>query len=168
MSGWRIEPLTAEHTYGLAECHICCWREAYDDLVPRHVLDAFDVDRRAAQWERMRVKYPHGTHIALSGDTVIGFASVGAPKDTPAASELELTALYVRASWYGTGVADDLIGIALPDDLRCSLWVFDENPRAQAFYRRHGFVFDGARKIEDFTPALMVRMVRAPGRDDLR
>ncbi|MET7767662.1 GNAT family N-acetyltransferase [Nocardia sp. NPDC005366] len=168
MSRWRIESLTAEHTHGLAECHIACWREAYDGLVPRHLLDAFDVDRRAAQWERTRVKYPRSTHIALSDGIVIGFASAGSPKDEPPAADLELNALYIRAPWYGTGVADDLIDVALTPGVSCSLWVFAENPRAQAFYRKHGFALDGAHKIEDFTPALMVRMVRAAREGDQR
>ena len=29
------------------------------------------------------------------------------------------------------------------------LWVADPNPRAQAFYRKHGFVPDGTAQVED-------------------
>jgi hypothetical protein len=29
------------------------------------------------------------------------------------------------------------------------LWVADPNPRAHAFYRKHGFVADGTAQIED-------------------
>ncbi|MEV0293027.1 GNAT family N-acetyltransferase [Nocardia sp. NPDC050710] len=158
---WRIERLAAEYTRGLAECHIACWREAYRGLVPDHVLDAFDIERRADQWERNRVRYPDSTHVAIADGTVIGFASAGAPHDESPVAAVELNALYVRSPWYGSGVADDLIRAALSSEESVSLWVFDENPRAKAFYRKHGFELDGARKIEEFTPALMVRMVRA-------
>jgi len=157
---WRIAPLAAEHVHSLAECHITCWREAYRGLVPDHVLDAFDVDRRAEQWERIRVRYPGSTHVALVDDDVIGFASAGASRDESPVTPTELNALYVRAAWYGTGVAHDLIRAALLPDTPCSLWVFEKNPRAQAFYRKHGFELDGTTRVEAFTPSIEVRMVR--------
>ncbi|MBH0775440.1 GNAT family N-acetyltransferase [Nocardia bovistercoris] len=156
----RILPLAAEHVPGLARCHIACWREAYDSLVPRHVLDAFDVDRRAEQWERIRTRHPHGTHVAVIDDTVVGFASAGDPHDAPPVAERELHALYVRAPWYGTGLADALIDAAIGPATSCSLWVFAENPRARAFYRRHRFRPDGAARTEDFSRVPMVRLVR--------
>ena len=33
-------------------------------------------------------------------------------------------------------------------DGTASLWVADPNPRAQAFYRKHRFDFDGAGRVE--------------------
>lgn len=156
---WRIEPLTAAHTRSLAECHIACWREAYRELVPQHVLDAFDVERRAEQWERIRVRYPDSTVVALIGDTVIGFASGGPSQDDPPVTAREVNAMYVRAAWYGTGVAHELMRAVLRPDTDTSLWVFEDNPRAQAFYRKYGFELDGSRRVEAFTPAWEVRMV---------
>jgi len=38
------------------------------------------------------------------------------------------------------------------------MWVADPNPRAQAFYRKHGFVADGAAQVEDGVRE--IRMVR--------
>jgi hypothetical protein len=40
-----------------------------------------------------------------------------------------------------------------------TLWVADPNPRAQAFYRKNGFVADGTVKTED--DVREVRMVRS-------
>ncbi|WP_067692696.1 GNAT family N-acetyltransferase [Nocardia jejuensis] len=160
MSDWQVVPLGAEHTHGLAECHIACWREAYQDLVPAHVLDAFDVERRAAAWERTRIEHPERTVVAVSDGTVIGFASCGPALHESAVAPRELGALYVRAHWYGRGVARDLMETVLPGDTDISLWVFEENPRARAFYTKYGFVLDGGRRVEAFTPAIEVRMVR--------
>ncbi|WP_435593299.1 N-acetyltransferase family protein [Nocardia sp. bgisy118] len=157
---WRITPLAAEHVHSLAECHIACWREAYRGLVPAHVLDAFDVDRRAEAWDRVRTAHPDSTHVAVVGDSVIGFASSGLSRDRAPVAPIELNALYVRAGWYGTGLADQLLAAAVDPDRPCSLWVFEDNPRAQAFYRKHGFALEGARKVEDFTVAMQVRMIR--------
>lgn len=156
---WHIEPLAAAHTHSLAECHIACWREAYRELVPQHVLDAFDVERRAEQWERIRVRYPDSTVVARTGDTVIGFASGGPSRDDPPVAAREVNAMYVRAAWYGTGVAHELMRAVLRPDTATSLWVFEDNPRAQAFYRKFGFELDGSRRVEAFTPAWEVRMV---------
>ncbi|MEV6768035.1 GNAT family N-acetyltransferase [Nocardia sp. NPDC051030] len=160
MSEWSVVPLGAEHTRSLAECHIECWREAYRDLVPAHVLEAFDVDRRAEQWERNRVRYPGRTVVAVSEGVVIGFASGGTPLDESPVAAYELNALYVRSAWYGTGVAHDLMKTVLPENADTSLWVFEENPRARAFYTKYGFELDGERRVEAFTPAIEVRMVR--------
>ncbi|MFC9998144.1 GNAT family N-acetyltransferase [Nocardia sp. NPDC127526] len=157
---WRILPLTAEYTRSLAECHIACWREAYRGLVPDHVLDAFDIDRLAEQTERLRVAHPRLNTIAVVEDEVIGFAREGAAMDDSVVTPRQLFALYVRAAWYGTGVAHDLMRAVLAEDADTSLWVFEENPRAQAFYKKYGFELDGERRVEAFTPALEVRMVR--------
>ena len=39
-----------------------------------------------------------------------------------------------------------------------ALWVADPNPRAQAFYRKHGFVADGTVMVDDGVRE--IRMVR--------
>jgi predicted GNAT family N-acyltransferase len=39
-----------------------------------------------------------------------------------------------------------------------ALWVADPNPRAQAFYRNHGFVADGTAQVEGGMRE--IRMVR--------
>jgi len=147
------------------------------------VLDAFDIDHRARQWERIRAQDREPVLIALDGETVIGFAGAGASRDDPPVAPRELRAMYVRAAWYGTGLADDLMRAAIPGISRSarqgvatakrpvpgtalathSLWVFEENPRAQAFYRKYGFELDGTRRAERFSPAVEVRMVRRAG-----
>ncbi|MFE6920722.1 GNAT family N-acetyltransferase [Nocardia sp. NPDC057663] len=141
MPDWRIEALTAERVTALAACHIASWREAYDALVPGHVLAGFDLERSAATWERRRTDGTHRLPVALAGDRLIGFA---------AATDTELEALYVRAAWHGTGVADALIDAAAPGS-PCTLWVFGDYPRAHAFYRRHGFADTGVRRVDPFT-----------------
>jgi len=170
---WRIIPLAAEHTHSLAECHIACWREAYRGLIPDHVLDAFDIDHRARQWERIRAQEPEPVLIALDQETVVGFAGAGPSRDDPPVAARELYAMYVRAAWYGTGLADDLMRAAIPGISRSpqkrpgpgtvlpthALWVFEENPRAQAFYRAYGFEPDGTRRAERFSPTVEVRMI---------
>jgi predicted GNAT family N-acyltransferase len=44
-----------------------------------------------------------------------------------------------------------------------ALWVADPNPRAQAFYRKHGFAADGTARFEDGVRE--IRMVRGVQND---
>ncbi|WP_280434904.1 GNAT family N-acetyltransferase [Nocardia carnea] len=158
---WRIVPLVPEHARALAVCHIACWREAYRGLVPDHVLAAFDTDRRAASWERTaRGHAGKPTWVAERGREIIGFTQYGLPDELPAVADRELSAMYVRAPWYGTGLAQALLNTVLEPDKSCSLWVFEGNPRARAFYRKYGFVPDGTARAERFATATEIRMVR--------
>lgn len=52
------------------------------------------------------------------------------------------------ASAHGTGAGAGLLDAVLSQSEAAALWVADPNPRAQAVYRKHGFVSDGAFKEE--------------------
>ncbi|MCL2586532.1 MAG: GNAT family N-acetyltransferase [Streptosporangiales bacterium] len=60
---------------------------------------------------------------------------------------LSINAVYVRPELRGTGVAEQLFDAAVAWTWgradRLHLWVHEKNPRAQAFYRRLGFVPTG-------------------------
>ncbi|KAA0024389.1 GNAT family N-acetyltransferase [Antrihabitans cavernicola] len=128
-------------------------------MVPDHVLAAFDVDKRAEQWERIRRSGTAKTFVALDHGVVIGFSSSGPTRDPGAPVDRELYALYLRGSFHGSGIATALLDAAIgPDPV--ALWVFDDNPRAEAFYRKSGFDADGARRLEPFSGVMEVRMIR--------
>ena len=40
---------------------------------------------------------------------------------------------------------------------RVWLWAFEENHRARRFYEKHGFRWDGARRVSEFDGAMEVR-----------
>ena len=46
------------------------------------------------------------------------------------------------------GLGAALLDAVVRPDGTASLWVADPNPRAQAFYRKHRFDFDGAGRVE--------------------
>lgn len=93
-----------------------------------------------------------GFAIALIRDArkIAGFAKLGPidfdlPDGHPADGAIELHQLYLAESAKGTGVADALMRWAIAEARARGhailyLSVFTENPRAQAFYRRYGFV----------------------------
>lgn len=94
---------------------------------------------------------------------VVGMAGGGparASENVPGV-ESQLYSLYVDGPWRGTGVADALMRAAVGTG-DCLLWVLERNPRARAFYARHGFRADGAAEElgPEWNGARQIRMVR--------
>jgi GNAT superfamily N-acetyltransferase len=71
---------------------------------------------------------------------------------------LHLYVLYVLAADHGSGAGAALLDAVVGPQESAALWVADPNPRAHAFYRKHGFVPDGTMQVEDGVRE--IRMVR--------
>ena len=148
--------------------HLAAWREAYAHLLPEGFFTAEREAQRIEDWRRNLAGNPADVtlRIALRGDEVVGFATSGPsrPNDSagPPVRDRELWALYVRAAEYGSGLATDLLLAVLPEDVPAEVWVFEANPRARAFYAKHGFTPDGARHVfgPDLNDQAEIRMVR--------
>ncbi len=137
----------------LARLHLDVWDDAYRGLLPDALLDArrTDAPARVGRWrERLGPDQPPTVVAETTGGVtrLLGFASAGPSRDDPAPAPRELWALYVRAAWWGAGVGHALATEVL-GDADASLWVLEGNERALAFYRRQGFVPDGATKDDD-------------------
>lgn len=84
----------------------------------------------------------------------VGYAQIrpGAPKGVDVARPLELWRFYIDRAHHGRGLAHALMTSVI-DAARArgagTLWlgVWERNPRARAFYRKHGFVDIGAHKF---------------------
>jgi len=126
--------------------------------VSQAYLDRVGVIDREVRWRDRLVSGARTIALAESGTTLIGVVSWGqsASADAPA---LELKSLYVDAGHRGSGVAAALMDRAI-GALPAHLWVFETNPRAQAFYAKHGFLFDGHRKVDIVTGLWERRFVR--------
>lgn len=91
--------------------------------------------------------------LALRGDAIVGYCKMGAiDMDVDVTGALELHRLYVDRDTKGAGVAQALMNDAL-DWARAEgarwmyLSVWENNARAQAFYRRYGFQHVGEHKF---------------------
>lgn len=143
----------------LARVHIRTWREAFTSLVPEQALRTHETDAHEA-WERRLADPGQASYwVAERDGQMVGFSwarAMGPGHVRP----LELVGLYVLAEHYGTGVADDLLTCAV-GAAPCFCWVARDNPRAQAFYRRHLFVADGLSQVaHQWGDLALERMVR--------
>lgn len=87
---------------------------------------------------------------------IVGIASAGLPRDEDAAWRIELFVVYLLADFHGFGAGAALLASVL-NDSPAALWVADPNPRAQAFYRKHGFEPDGAVQDHGIPEIRMIR-----------
>ena len=121
-----------------------------------HIYAPEDLAAFLAEWNTpallaAQVDDPNYAIALVRGDDgIAGFAKLG-PVDLPlpaghcADAAIELHQLYLAESAKGSGIADTLMRWSIAEARARGyavyyLSVFTENPRAQAFYRRYGFV----------------------------
>ena len=147
--------------------HVGTWQGAYRGLLPDEHLDALDVVRWTAGWQRLlTAERPRSaTLVALAGGRVVGFVDVVPSRDDDAAPDTgEVTSIYVLPTAWGTGSGRVLMAAAV-DSLRsegfraATLWVLRDNERTRRFYERAGWVPDGDEK-DDFVAGATVSEVR--------
>ncbi len=185
-----VRRATVADAPGYTACREQSMREAYAHFMPeeffQHRAERFDLEvaeystqlRERERQVQAGERPFHDFWLAEGPDgQILGIATVGqGPADweagldvPPAAARQELAQLYTLASTHGTGLADRLLHAALPasgpgGDDSVYLWVMADNPRAERFYLRRGFVPDGVRVPtgESWFGKPMLRMVR-PG-----
>jgi len=157
-SGARLRPAALSDVRSIAEFQTTCWREAYRGLVPQAYLDRVSVEDREDRWRDRLVSGARRIALAEVAGAVVGVVSWG-PSNPPDLPALELMSLYVAAAQRGSGVAAALLEMAV-GAAPAHLWVFEDNARAQAFYVKNGFRFDGHRKVDPDTEVWERRFVR--------
>ena len=161
-SSLTIRRARVEDAAQMALVNVRCWQETYRGLMSDDVLDdpGFPAARErfwtaALTDERYR---DNRVAVAERDGRMVGIAMSGPPLDAGATCARQLYVLYVYAADHGTGAGQALMEAVVHPEESVVLWVADPNPRAQAFYRKHGFVADGATQVESGVPE--IRMIR--------
>ena len=146
----------------IARVLIVTWRATYGHLLPSSFFDDDALEQRTAMWRSMLngPRRPPRLRVAEAHGEIVGFASAGIPiDDEDPVRDLQLYTLYLLPEHHGSGAGQELLDAVLAGD-RAQLWVAEDNPRAHSFYRRNGFLPDGAEKNYPGTALVEVRLVR--------
>lgn len=149
-----IRPATSADALMVAQVHVRAWQVAYRSLLPDEFLDQLRAEDRAARYDfsHMDADKPF-TQVAESEGTIAGFATTGPARDADCTGLGELLALYVAPERWGGGMGRELSQAARNRLLErgfveAVLWMLDGNARADRFYRKDGWLPDGARKTD--------------------
>ncbi|HEY9423925.1 MAG TPA: GNAT family N-acetyltransferase [Microterricola sp.] len=157
-----IRPVRDVDAEALGRVHAQCWHETYDHLISEATLANLSPRRMAELWTHWMSQGPdHHLYVALVDGEIVGFVGSGPARDEDAPRERELYFIYLLDAFHGTGIGQKLF------DAACEarpgyLWVAEDNPRAHRFYKRNGFVPDGATQLQPFLGEEIkeVRLVR--------
>src|SRR3954462_12288761 len=151
-SSLAVRPARVEDVAEMARVNVRCWQETYRGLMSDAVLDdpGFPVARERFWTVALTDEGYRENRVAVAerNGELVGIAMSGPPLDAAAAWARQLYVLYVDAADHGTGAGRALLEAVVDPGESAALWVADPNPRAQAFYRKHGFVPDGTAQGE--------------------
>lgn len=154
---------TEAEILGKGYVHWKSWQEAYPGMIDRAYLDALSLEK----CEDIARRWPDNILVAKDGERVVGFAAYGKYRSEELADAGEIFAIYILSEYYGSGAGRALMDAALEriaEYPRVAVWVLRDNGRAIAFYRKCGFVPDGAEEeITLGTPVTEIRMILSRG-----
>ncbi len=141
---YQLRQATPDDAEAVVHLHTLAHEQAY-----AHLMSAdFFRSRRASIPERVERRRPYlavdePRIIALDADNrLVGLADAGPPRDDDGPEDLELYTIFTLDHTHGTGLGAALLEAAIGGSA-AYLWVLADNPRAFAFYTKHGFRPDG-------------------------
>ena len=162
---YAIRLATPEDVKATLGMKLRAWRETYKEQRPESFFASAEarLESEADWWARGLAQ---GAELWIATDAqsnVVGVAGGGpaADEDSDTGAGIELQVLYVLAEHHGTGLGEKLLETVL-NGRGAVLWVLEDNPRAQAFYAKHGFAADGRVEAlaDDWAGLNEIRMVR--------
>ncbi len=150
-----IRPAQPEDALAVAQVHVRSWQAAYRSLLPDEYLDQLRPEDRAAHYDfsHSDPQKPY-TQVTESDGAILGFATTAPARDADYAGLGELLALYVAPESWEQSIGQHLAAAArqrFTDEgfAGAVLWVLEGNARADRFYRRDGWLPDGAQKRDE-------------------
>ena len=126
---------------GIARLDVETWQATYAGILGTPYLAGLSPARREAGWSSVIDRTPRDVHLALAGETIVGFGTCGASRSDPDFPG-EIFTLYVAPDWQNQGIGRRLL-LAMFAQLvdrgynAAVIWVLRENA-SRFFYQRLG------------------------------
>ena len=147
-----IRPAVPDDALAVAQVHVSSWQAAYRGLLPAEYLIGLRPEDRAARYDFSHAdpQKPH-TIVAEIDGRICGFSTTMPSQDLP--DHGELCALYLAPEFWDRGIGLALIQAARAHMVKqgfrsAALWLLKGNARGERFYRRDGWLPDGAHKTD--------------------
>jgi GNAT superfamily N-acetyltransferase len=135
----------------ITDVQVASWRAGYAHVFPESYLYADDFDATRRQyWTAWRFAPGQRVAVAERDGRIVGFASYGPERERARGftGRGEVWAFYLHPDVWGTGVASELfdhveLRLRAEGFADAVLWVLEDNPRARAFYEKHGWELSG-------------------------
>ncbi|GAB3543099.1 hypothetical protein GCM10027403_36810 [Arthrobacter tecti] len=144
-----IRKATVDDAEAYVRTHVAALHETYAHIMPQEFHDHYDAElpvmirnRRASLADDDGVT--SWVAFGASGEPV-GIAKSGPGRDADR-PDFELHHIYTLASTHGSGLGQRLLDTAIGSS-PAYLWILNDNPRAEQFYRRNGFEPDGTTAL---------------------
>ncbi|WP_124058071.1 GNAT family N-acetyltransferase [Vaginisenegalia massiliensis] len=121
------------------------WQDTYKGIIDDNFWQSFTIK----QCIKIAKKNKRQTLVAKINQTVIGFIAFGPYRDSKEQLAGEIWALYVQKKYHNQKIGQLLMKEALKrlnGFPKVFVWVLKENERAIRFYKRAGFLENGATK----------------------
>lgn len=139
--------------------HSRTWRETYDGMLPRPIVQLVSPDfAKNVTLRHGTDGYAH-TMLVFAGPRVIGFSEwLDTPRppykdpDPHAPTAVEIGSIYLLRAYQHRGIGTKLMDATIAaagSPKRVMLWVVDKNSPAQKFYSHYGFRPTGQIQEED-------------------
>ena len=161
---FTLRPATVDDVEPLTRMHLAAWRESYGHLLPEEFFTFREATMNSRiEWQREALAGSYRPVLAHDADgSLVGIASAGQSRDEDGPCDVELQMIYTLRRVHGLGVGQALVDTVIGNSA-AYLWVLEDNPRAQAFYRKNGFQADGKRQLlpPEWHELPEIRMVRS-------
>ncbi len=146
-----IRPIRDVDAEAMGRVHAKVWHETYDGMISAAALEAVSPRRLADLWANYASRGDEHRHAAALVDgEIVGFAGSGPARDDDAPAARELYFVFLLDSWHRKGIGRALFDAVVDDGEPLYGWIAKNYPGGPEFYRKRGFVFDGAERDEPF------------------
>lgn len=150
--GIALRTADARDLDAVSALFLATWEDAYRGVLPEPVVDLFDQARARELWREALGRDGRTAVVAEGPDgTVVGVVVAGRDPDRAACGHIYSLYVHPRAQGRGVGarlLTDALEALAADGMTSATLWVFEANDSARAFYARAGWTANGRRRVE--------------------